>query len=85
MYRFMGDDLVTQIQALPPQTLKSLNAEFEKITVLPQNERGRTAIKFQNEAAGAMTASQFNNDQLPRADISQWIAPVIKKLADVQW
>lgn len=75
IYKQYGPKLNDMLQDVKPQTLKTIQAEFEKIIVVEEIE---CKVEFRGEAqeeAKGMTNDKID-DALPRADISKEIAKI---------
>jgi hypothetical protein len=83
MYKHMGDSIRTFLNNIKDSTLKLVEEEFSKVTVLPKgafkgrNVKGEAALEM---AAGGGSASL--DDVLPREDISKHLNAKVLKLFD---
>ena len=86
IYQQLGNPLNDFLTDVNPQTLKNLNAEFEKVTV---NKNIQCKVQFRGEAQTELKeqGGQSTNplDSLPRAEISRDADKLLKKLNDSKW
>lgn len=86
LYEQVGPKLNDLINDIPPQTLKSLQAEFEKLTVIKDLE-SKVKVEFRGEVAAEVQHFAESNplDTLPRADISREADKIVKILGNTDW
>ena len=88
IYQQLGPPLNDFLNDVNPQTLKTLNAEFEKIV---PNKDVQCKVQFRGEAQselsnqGGSSAGGNLLDSLPRVDISKDVEKLLKKLGDSKW
>jgi len=87
IYQQLGPPLNDFLNDVNPQTLKTLNAEFEKIV---PNKDVQCKVQFRGEAQSELSnqgSSAASNllDSLPRVDISKDVEKLLKKLGDSKW
>ena len=86
IYQQLGSPLTEFLNDVNPQTLKTLQAEFEKIV---PNKQTECKIQFRGEAQSEIKEQGGSNqnplDSLPRADISRDAEKILKKLNDGDW
>ncbi|CAD8120601.1 unnamed protein product [Paramecium sonneborni] len=96
IYKYIGQELLQFLSDVQPPVMKTLNSEFEKITVLTSYEPTITFIGEAAKECGVIQSQPLSqsimqstisslNDNLPRTDISNQLQSVLKKMADVQW
>ena len=91
MYSYVGKDLPKLITDINPQVMKIILSEFESTSILKESEK-TPKISFSGEfgaeiaeRGGGMGKIENPLDSLPRADISNEVNKVIKKLNDPDW
>ena len=86
LYAQVGQPISDLINDIPPQTLKPLQAEFEKVTVITDLE-SKLKVQFRGEVAAEVRSVTASNplDSLPRADISKEAEKIIKSLGNTDW
>ena len=86
LYSQVGAGLSELLNDIPPQTLKPLQGELEKVTII-KNLDSLVKIEFRGEVAQEVLATVESNplDSLPRADISREADRIIKVLTSADW
>ena len=86
LYSQVGAPMLDLINDIPAQTLKPLQAELEKITVIKDLD-ALIKIEFRGEVAQEVLKIVESNplDSLPRADISKDADKIIKTLSNSDW
>ncbi len=85
MYKYLGDPIKRFLTEIKEATLKEINEEFSKVTVITKDDnKGKRALK--GEAAfeeNGNTGKNLMDSLFPRVDISKKItAQIIKELTD---
>ena len=82
LYKWNGNDIKIMIKDIKESTLKIIEAELEKVTVIEKKDQKPKKEKKGNEEK----AKPKNNELIPRSDISKKITPaMMKDIKDGKW
>ena len=86
LYKWIGNDIKIMIKDIKESTLKIIEAEFEKVTVIEKKDKKPKKEIPKSKDDDSSQKKPKSNELIPRVDISKKITPnLLKDIKDGKW